>query len=253
MSKKSKASQPATLSKTDPNLLEGVKRLDRAQKTFGWLLIGYGLLTQIIALLNEPLHPVAGLPFVGIGLFCLWWGDPALLATSATLLALSIIPTLNPRLSLLGPDPIVTLTRSGGLEIFALIATKALLAYNCLHQFLQFRLLYGTARATSDEPNLALIPEMAPNRTNIYARWGRAVGILGGVIALIAAMFLLSDPLALGTRVMAETGGALGAVALGLGFGAAFAPTDERPAALMGMGAGLAGYVIAAGVMLLIP
>ncbi len=249
---KKKNPQPNILSKDDPNLLEGVKRLDRAQKTFGWMLIGYGLLTQIIALLNEPLHPVAGLPFIGVGLFCLGWGDPALLATAATLLALSIVPTVNPRLSLLGPDPIVTMTGSGGLEIFALIAAKVLLAYYSLSQFLQFRLLYGTERAVSDEPNLAIIPEMVPNRTNLYARWARSTAILGGVIALIAVGFLISDPLAVGTRVMAETSGALGAMALGLGFGAAFAPTDERPAALIGMGAGLAGYAVAGAVLLLI-
>jgi hypothetical protein len=254
MSKKNKIPKPTTLPKTDPNLLEGVRRLERAQKTFGWLLIGYGLLAQIIALLNEPLHPVAGLPFIGIGLFCLSWGDPALLATSATLLALSIVPTVNPNLSLLGPDPIITLTKSAGLEVFALIAAKALLAYNALNQFLQFRLLYGTERATTDEPGLALIPEMVPNRTNIYARWARSTAILCGVIALLALGFLVSDPVAGATaaRLMAETAGALGAVALGLGFGAAFAPTDERPAALIGMGVGLGGYVVAAAVLLLI-
>jgi hypothetical protein len=52
---------------------------------------------------------------------------------------------------------------------------------------------------------------------------------------------------------MAEMGGSVGIVAVGLGLGTAFAPTDERPAALAGGALGLTGYAAAALVLLLLP
>jgi hypothetical protein len=42
-------------------------------------------------------------------------------------------------------------------------------------------------------------------------------------------------------------------LAVGLGLGAAFAPTDERRAALAGVGLGLLGYLTAAFVLLRLP
>jgi hypothetical protein len=239
---------PKTLSKKDPNLLEGVKRLDRAQKTAGWLLIGYGLLTQFVSLGD---HPIAGLPFIAIGFFCLRWGDPALLAAAAVLFGLSIAPTVNPGISILGPEPVLVLAqRVGWLENIALIAAKGFLAYSAVNQFFLFRLLYGTERATTDDAELALIPTMVANRTNTLARWSRSTAIVSALSGLVALGLRAFDPPAFSTRVVAEMCGALGVVALGLGFGAAFSPTDERRAALIGMGLGFASYVAAIVILL---
>jgi hypothetical protein len=231
---------PKTLSKKDPHLLEGVKRLGRAQATTGWLLVGYGLLTQFVSLGD---HPVAGLPFIAIGFFCLRWGDPALLAAAAVLFGLSIVPTVAPGISILGPEPVLVLSeRLGWLENIALIAAKAFLAYSAINQFFLYRLLYGTERATGDA-DLDLIPAMVTNRTDSLARWARSAGLFAAGSGLVALGLRAFDPLAFGTRVMTETCGSLGAVALGLGLGAAFSPTDERRAALIGMALGFASYV----------
>jgi hypothetical protein len=234
-----------TLSKSDPHLQEAVKRLDRTQKTTGWILIGYGALTQIVAISAIPLHPVAGLPFIAAGFFTLIWGDPALLALSAVLFAFAIVPSVNPALSLLGPDPIVQVTGLGGWELLIVVGVKAVLAFSAIQQFLLFRLLYGTERASSEDPDLAVIPPMVTNRTDRLARWARSTGLIAGATALLALGFLFVDPAALATRVAAELTGALAVMAAGLGLGAAFSPTDERPAALLGLGIGLASYLLA--------
>ncbi|MBL8056805.1 MAG: hypothetical protein JNK29_08910 [Anaerolineales bacterium] len=241
---------PKTLSTSDPNLQEAVKRLDRTQKTTGWILIGYGVFTQLVAVSTDPLHPVAGLPFLAIGFFTLIWGDPALLAASALLLALAVVPALTPAVSVLGPDPVVQLTEVTGIELLIVVGVKAVLAFNAMQQFLLFRWLYGTERASSDEPNLAIIPPMVVNRSDRLARWSRSTGLIAAGAGLLALGFLAADPAAYAGRVVAELAGALAAVAAGLGLGAAFSPTDERPAALLGLGAGLVSYLLAAFVLL---
>ncbi len=242
--------KPKTLSPTDPNLLLAVRHLRRSQTTYGWMLIGFGLLTQLVAYAD---HPVAGFPFMALGFFCLRWGDPALLPAVAAAFIAAIAPTLNARLSVFGPDPVVRLTNAGGIEVTALIAIKAILGINAVHQFFQFRLLYGTATATSDEPALAIIPPMIANRSDGIGRWARWVGLAGLTAALFGLAFLLTAPAAAGARVTAEMGGALGVLGLGLGIGAAFSPTSERPAALLGVAAGLPAYLLATTVLLQLP
>lgn len=241
---------PKPLSKTDPHLLTAVGRLERTQRTNAFILIAFGLLTQAVAISGDVLHPVAGLPFIAIGAFCWLWGDPALLATAAVLFAFSILPSVNPALTLLGPDPIVTLTGIAGWELVIVVGVKVVLAFMSFQQFFMFRLLYGTERMTSAEAGLALIPSMVTNRTDVYARWARTAAIVALAATLIALGATFVDPTAFATRGLAELGGALGAVALGLGLGAAFSPTNERRAAVLAMGAGLAGYIVAAFVLL---
>lgn len=241
---------PKTLSKSDPHLLTAVGRLERAQRTNAFILIAFGLLTQAVAVSGAVLHPVAGLPFIAIGVFCWLWGDPALLATAAVLFAFSILPSVNPALTLLGPDPIVTLTGIAGWELVIVVGVKVILALMSFQQFFMFRLLYGTERMTSDQTNLALIPPMVTNRTDVYARWARAAAVVAAVAAFIGLGAAFVDPIAFATRVFAELGGALGAVAVGLGLGAAFSPTDERSAAVVGMGVGVVSYIVAASVLL---
>jgi hypothetical protein len=240
---------PKTLSATDPNLLKAVQRLTRSHYIWAALFVGLGLLTQFVA---APRHPFAGLPFIIIGLVCLRWRDPALLGAVAVLFALSVAPTFYSKITILGPDPLTEVISPGGLEIAALALGRLLLAYVAVTQFLFLRLLYGTARATTDDPDLPLIPEMVPNRTNAQARWARGAAVAAVVIAL-ATLFLTNIELESLIRAGAELAGSLGAIAIGLGFGAAFAPTDERPAALLGVGLGAISYIAAALVLLRLP
>jgi hypothetical protein len=240
---------PQTLSSSDPNLLKAVQRLARSHYLWAALFIGFGLLTQFAA---APRHLFSGLPFIMIGMACLLRRDPALLAAVAVMFALSIVPMLNSQIGILGPDPLRQLTSLGALEFAALALGKLLLAYTAFNQFLYLRFLYGTAQAVTDEPNLPHIPEMVPNRTDAQARWARGLAIAGMLLAL-GSLFTTSVELETLIRAGAELGGSLGAVAIGLGLGAAFSPTGERPAALLGTGLGLLGYITAVFVLLRLP
>jgi len=54
-------------------------------------------------------------------------GKPALLATVATLMAFSIVPTINPRIAILGPDPVAAIADPSVLELAALVGGKVLI------------------------------------------------------------------------------------------------------------------------------
>jgi hypothetical protein len=238
---------PKTLSTKEPNLVEAVKRLKRIQQIWGALLLGLGLLTELAAGNN---HPVAGLALMAVGLFALVWGEPALLATVATVFAFSIVPTINPRLTILGPDPLLIFATLSVIELIALVVGKALLVLTAANQFFVYRFLYGTARATTDDPDQPIIPAMLPNRTNGLARSARWIGLIGLAFGLGSLLFMFVAPPAFLTQILAEMGGSLAVVAVGLGLGCAFSPTDERATALASVVMGVAAYA-AAGVTLL--
>lgn len=246
---KAKADKP--LSVHDPHLQTAVGQLKRTGLTTGWILIGFGVLTQIVALSQEPVHPVAGLVYLALGLMVLRWNEPALLGATAVIFALSLTPTLNPEATVLGPDPIVRLLDPGLLEIFVLVVVKLFLAWSAFSQFQQFRLLYGTERMTSGEANLRPIPAMIPNRTNRLGELTRVSGLVGLALAAVSLIGILVAPGAEPLPILAETGGALGAFALGVGLGVAFSPTDRRPLALLGAGAGVIAYFVALATLLL--
>jgi hypothetical protein len=241
---------PKTLSKNDPNLLAGVRRLQRAEQVWGALLIGLGLLTELAATSE---HPVAGLPFIAIGLFALRWAEPALLATVAALMAFSIVPTINPRVTILGPDPVTKLAALSFIELAALVVGKALITLTAANQFFLYRFLYGTERASSDDPELAIIPPMVPNRTDGLARGARWFGLIGAALSAAGLLVLFAGSAAYQARILAEMGGSVATAAIGLGLGTAFAPTNERQAALAAVVLGLGAYVAAATVLLRLP
>jgi hypothetical protein len=230
---------PKTLPIDDPNLLKAVERMRRSHNIWAVVLIVLGLLTQYTAV---PNHLVAGLPFIVLGVACWRWKEPALLVGVAAVLALSALGTALPQLGILGPDPFPVVADLSLPEMAALVLARLLLAYVALNQFVVARLLYGTERATTDDPNLPHIPGMVPNRTDTVAKWARRLALVGAG-SVIAALVLVVVNLADITRALAEVGGSLGALATGLGLGAAFAPTDERPAALSGVGVGLIAYL----------
>jgi hypothetical protein len=241
---------PRTLSVKDPNLIAAVARLQRTQQLWGALMIGLGIVTEFAA---TGAHPIAGLAFIAVGLLAFRWSEPALLATIATVIAFSIVPTINPRLTILGPDPLRQIADLSLIELIALVVGKGLIVLTTANQFFVYRFLYGTARASSEDPNLALIPAMVPNRTNGLARAARWIGLSSLVLALVGAGFLAVAPEAFQTQVLAEAGGTLAVVAIGLGLGCAFSPTDERLPALASLALGLLGYLAAAIVLLRLP
>jgi hypothetical protein len=79
------------------------------------------------------------------------------------------------------------------------------------------------------------------------------MGLIALVLALVAVGFSLAAPEAFPTQVMAEAAGTLAVMAIGLGLGSAFSPTDERLPALASLGLGLVGYITAAIVLLRLP
>jgi hypothetical protein len=241
---------PRTLSVKDPNLLAAVARLQRTQQIWGVLLIGIGIITELAATSN---HPVSGLAFIAVGLLAFRWAEPALLATVATVVAFSIVPTINPRLTILGPDPLRQVADISVIELIALIVGKGLIVLTSANQFFVYRFLYGTARASTDDPNLAVIPAMVPNRTNGLARSARWMSLIGLALGLLAVVLVFAAPAAYPTQILAETAGTLAVVAIGLGLGCAYSPTDERLPALASLGLGLAAYLAAAIVLLRLP
>lgn len=238
---------PKTLSKKDPNLVEAVNRMTRAQRVWGLLLIGLGALTEWAGASG---HPVAGLPLIAVGLFALVWAEPAVLAAVAVVVAFSIVPTVNPRLSILGPDPLRLALEGSVIELVAIVVGKVLIVLTAANQFLFYRFLYGTARATGDDPEMAIIPEMVPNRTNGLARSGRWIGLIGLALGAAGLLFVFTVPSAILTPLLGEMAASLGVVALGLGVGCAFSPTDERTAALTSLGLGVVAYALGAAVLL---
>jgi hypothetical protein len=240
---------PKTLSKKDPNLVEAVNRLTRVQRIWGLLLIGLGALTEWA---GASTHPVAGLPLIAVGLFALVWAEPAVLAAVAVAVAFSMVPTVNPRLTILGPDPLRLALEGSVIELVAIVVGKALIVLTAASQFLFYRFLYGTATATSDDPEMAIIPEMVPNRTNGLSRAARWIGLIGLGLGAVALLFVFTAPNAslTATPVLAEMGASLGVVAIGLGVGCAFSPTDERSAALTSVGLGVVAYALGAAVLL---
>ena len=241
---------PKLLPPDDPNLLKAASRLARGQLIWGWLLIGVGVLTELAA---GAAHPVAGFPFIAIGIMCLRWGDPALIAAVAMLLALSIWPALDTRASILGPEPLYKVLNLGLVERGTLVFAKGILVYTALQQFLVLRFLYGTETATTDDPDTPIIPAMVPNNTNRFAVWARFLGFAGILFVILALLLTIIAPPTAFTRALAELGGSLGAVALGLGLGTAFSPTDEREAALWALGLGAVSYIAAAMLVVQLP
>lgn len=247
---------PSILAPDHPHLQQAVHRLRRSHWIWGGVLIGLGLLTQIV-LLRE--RPIGGLPFFILGFVCLFLRDPALLATVSVLIALSIPSYFHPNLHLLGPDPLPELALLGTgteeLSIFSVIFAlgKVMLAYMAFNQFLLMRFLYGTATAQIDDPKAADIPALVPNRIFGQTRWSLWLGLLT-VGALVATLISsLIDRSGDAARLGAEITGNLGAVALGLGVGAAFSPNPHRTAAVLGAACGLLGYAVGFVLLLLLP
>jgi hypothetical protein len=153
--------------------------------------------------------------------------QPALLALVSVTWALSLlglVPAINQVFAL---DPIVLMFEAGFLEGIALAFVRGILVVMAWNQFLFYRMLYGTGGTFGLEPGVPDIPEMVLNRTSLLETYSRWAGIAGG--AIILAAYLVP-----GNLILPMLSSSLGAamVAVGLGVGVAFSPTERRPAAL---------------------
>jgi hypothetical protein len=71
------------------------------------------------------------------------------------------------------------------------------------------------------------------------------VSLVGALSAALAFLFSLVDRTAYPPQILAEMGGSLAVLAIGIGLGCAFSPTDERRAALLAIQLGLLAYGVA--------
>lgn len=220
--------------------------MQRTLRVWGLLLALYGGLTFF---LNFGPHPVAGWPFIILGVLCLLGGDPLLLGSIAVLMAFALVPTVAPNLPLFGPDLLRQIVLLNSIEFFAVIVGKVLIIITSLNQFMFYRFYYGTARAEMEDPQLPVIPALVPNRTNRFAHWTSWLVGVGLLAALLALGLSLVDRTAFLPQVLAELGGTCGGLAVAITFGVVFSPTDERPVALRNAALGLLAYAVASGVL----
>jgi hypothetical protein len=244
-----------TLPTDDAQLLKAVVRLKRSLWIWGGTLAGLGLLVQY-ALWDRS--PIIGIPLLFVGFACLWFSDaPALLAAAGMMFALSIPAYINPRLTILGPDPLPYFiapaddTAEFAIFMAAFTLGKVILTYMAFSQFVPMRFLYGTERQHMTSSQQALIPAMVPNRVNAQLRWSlwAALGGLAVMVAMVIIFFAASAYL----RLSAEIAGGLGALALSLSVGVAFSPTPFRGVAVLTMGLGGLAYLIALLVLMFVP
>ncbi|MFQ5932562.1 MAG: hypothetical protein ACE5MM_09150 [Nitrospiraceae bacterium] len=241
---------PQSLSPDHPNLLKAVSRLRRILIAWAALFAGMAVLTSLTAPGVVPIHWLAGSALLilsaapdpspsgaYLGL------QPALLALVSVTWALSLlglVPTINQVLAL---DPIVLMFEAGLIEGLALAFVRGILVLMAWNQFLFYRMLYGTSGTVGLEPGAPDIPVVVPNRTALLETYSRWAGISGGGI-VIAAYIIPNSNLLL--PLLSSSLGA-GMVAVGLGVGVVFSPTDRRPAALGSIVVG--GIVFVASIM----
>ncbi|MFQ5942574.1 MAG: hypothetical protein ACE5JF_03365 [Anaerolineales bacterium] len=226
---------PQSLSPDHPNLLKAVNRLRRILIAWAALFAGMMALTFLSKPGVIPIQWMAGLAllivsaapnpsrngsFLGI--------QPALLGLVSVTWALSLlglVPAINELFAL---DPIVLMFEAGLIESLALAFVRGILVVMAWNQHLFYRMLYGTQGTVGLEPGAPDIPEVVPNRAALVETYARWAGISGGLIVLTAFVLPNRDLL---LPLLSSSLGA-GMVAIGLGVGVAFSPTDRRRAAL---------------------
>ncbi|MGH2606014.1 MAG: hypothetical protein ACRDG5_05430, partial [Anaerolineales bacterium] len=230
---------PKALPVDTPTLTLAVTRLRRTLWVWAALMGGMGLLT----LYANPGHPFESLPWLTAAALMAFGIQPAYLALSAFEWGISLTSFIPGVRYAFGADPLVSPPDVGAVGVAGLALVRVLFLVTAWNQFLLYRLLYGTQVATGLDPNLPVIPEMLPNRTDNLALTGRLLAVLA-LPASLLSWFLIPaplDPLALGLARAMST------LAVGLGLGAAFSPTRRRDAALLAIGLGAAGFLLTLG------
>lgn len=220
---------------SDPHLIDAVSRSRRSLRFWGVLFAAEALVSALTLGRTHPLiwaAPLATAVIVAAGL------QPSSFALAATYLVSGALRALPVVAQTLGPDPLLAWTDVAPVHLIAIAFTRLVLAQTAVQQFLHYRLLYGTARATGPVAELPALPPMVANRTELTARWSLWCGI-SSLLAVGSALTFASPVAAVAALDLA---GGLATLAIGLGLGATFSPTDHRSAALTGAVAGMVGY-----------
>lgn len=218
-----------------PNLKLAVTRLRRTLWVWATLMGGMGLLTFYA----NPEHPFEALPWLAAATLMAFGIQPAYLALSAFEWGISLTSFIPGVRYAFGADPLVAPPDVGPLGVVGLAFARVLFLVTAWNQFLLYRLLYGTRRAAGLDANLPAIPEMIPNRTDTLALAGRILAVLS-LTASVLPWFLIPSQRLL-TLALAR---AMSILAIGLGLGAAFSPTQRRDAAMLAVWIGAAGLLV---------
>ena len=226
------------LSVDNPNLQLAAKRLGRTLKIWAFLFGGMGIL--LLGSLGVA-YPTASILWFGGGLLLILSRQPALLALVALQWGISLT-SLIPGVALItGPDPLSYLFESGMLEMIVLVGVRLVMIVTAVNQFLFYRMLYGTETIQELHPDLKAIPEVIPNRTVQLALAGRFLAFLGILITLLSIPLRSRgiDSHMLNLALASST------VAMGLGLGVAFSPTQRRGTALAAITLGGFAFMLA--------
>lgn len=188
----------------------------------------------------EPEHILRVAPWVAAALLFAFGRQPAYFAIASILWGLQVIHVVPGAEAALGPNPLSATLGSGALEKLGYAVLEAVMMVTAWNQFMFYRMLYGTRGFTGLDPDSPMIPEVIPNRTSFLA-WTAFFLALGSMIAAAAA-FPLARQAKSAWAVEAAMG--LSEIAIGLGLGVAFSPTDRRRVALAGTFVGAAGFAL---------
>ena len=219
----------------DPNLQLARTRFQRIQWLWAGLAAGLAILTWFTI---GSSYPLAGLPWLISALLLSIMPQPALLALAAILWALSMTYLIPGMATIFGPDPISQILGASAVEVFGRAAVRLVLAVAAWTHFMQYRLLYGTVRATGLPDGHRPIPALVPNWTN---QLGLATAVLGLLTVVLGLVTVAQQA---GNLYVVQIGYAGAILAIGLGIGVAFSPTDRRPAALTGVVLGFVGFLL---------
>jgi hypothetical protein len=229
---------PASPQVEHPNLQLAVTRLRRMQ--WVWAVL-FALLGGLAMASSGPTQPLVPLTWITIAAFLAVGPQPIYLALVAVAWGLSLIFLIPGISQALGTDPVTRLLGGGLAEVAASAIVRAILLVTAWHQFLFYRLLYGTQQAAGLDPALPPIPSVIPNPSDRIAVWARWVGFVGVMAALVSIPLSQAElranllGLAYGTAVFA----------VGLGVGVAFVPTQRRGTALIAIALGCAALLAA--------
>jgi hypothetical protein len=230
-------SPPSELAADHPNLQLARQRHRRVQWTWAVLFAGMAVLAFTTVGSRNPWSVAT---WAAAAILLAVWEQPALLAMVSILWGLSLAMLVPGLAAAFGGDPIAAVFPTGAIEVIAQAVIRVILAITAWNQFMLYRMLYGTARGSGLEGEPA-IPEVIRDDSD---RVGALAALLGGSSLAAGALAMLRGlgPVRVSTAQVAIAASLL---AVGLGFGAAFSPTDRRGLALLGSGTGMVGFLLA--------
>jgi hypothetical protein len=223
---------PKELSPDHPNLVSALNRMRRMSWAWAGLSLLFGVLT--LGTLGST-YPLAAAPWFIHALLLILNQQPSFLALTAVLWGISLMNLLPGVSNLVGPDPLTVIFETSVVEKIAFGVVRFLLLLMAWNQFMFYRMLYGTARASGLANELPAIPELIENKNDALARIGQIVGFIG-LLAVWGSTMTNTDQV----RSILVGLAYIGIVfSIGLGFGVIFSPTTRRRVAMYGVGIGI--------------